>query len=192
MHVDHEIDEGAFKFRAGPSETDKTAPAEFRRPLGIQKIQSCPERNVIGRLCELRFLSPAANDPICARVFANWNALMRQVRNLKKRIVLRRLGSRRSRIQFGNLIADLANTVLKLIRYFAARPFSANLLAQPITVGVQLLQRRLELSAFRIHMHNLIDFRFIAAAARGQPRTHKIGLLPNQTDVEHGADYQRS
>src|SRR5207245_7636374 len=157
------------------------------RCVWSEESQSCAERNVIGWLGQSGFLAPSANDPICARVFANWNARMRQVRNLKKQIVLRRLGSRRSCIKTGNLIADLANTLLKLVRYFAARPSSANLLAQPITVGVQLLQRRLELPAFLIHTHDLIDFRFIAAAARGQPRTDKIWFLPNHTNVEHGA-----
>src|SRR5439155_19333199 len=88
MQVDHEIDEGAFQFCAGTRETNKTAPAESCRPLGIEKIQACAERNVIGWLGESGFLAPTANDPICARVFANWNARMRQVREIEKQVLL--------------------------------------------------------------------------------------------------------
>src|SRR5207247_11161872 len=57
----------------------------FCRPFGTEKIQSCAERDVISQLGKSRFLAPAANDPVCAGIFANWNALMWQVRNLKKR-----------------------------------------------------------------------------------------------------------
>src|SRR5947207_14448385 len=88
VQVDHEIDEGAFQFCAGACETNKAGPAEFCRPFGIKKIQSRAERNVIGRLGKSRFLTPTSDDSICAWVLPNWNALMRQVRNLKKQIVL--------------------------------------------------------------------------------------------------------
>ena len=50
VQVDHEIDQRTFQLRAGAGETDKTAPAQFCRPVGIEKIQSCAERNVICRL----------------------------------------------------------------------------------------------------------------------------------------------
>src|SRR6266436_2957344 len=133
VQVHHEIDEGAFQFCAGASETDKTAPAEFCRPLRIKKIQSCAERSVICRFDQLRFLAPSADDSICAGILANGNALMRQVRNLKKQVVLSRLGSRRSRIEIGDLIADLANTLLEFVSRIAARPFFADLFARPVT-----------------------------------------------------------
>src|SRR5436189_5175158 len=112
VQVDHEIDEGAFQFCAGACETNKAGPAEFYRPSGIKKIQSRAERNVIGRLGKSRFLTPTSDDSICAWVLPNWNALMRQVRNLKKQIVLLIFSSRCPRIQFGNLFADLAHVLV--------------------------------------------------------------------------------
>src|SRR6266404_2325139 len=121
VQVDHEIDEGAFQFCAGASETDKTAPAEFCRPLRIKKIESCTERSVICRFDQLRLLAPSAEDSICAGILANGNALLGQVRDLKKQIVLSRLGRSASRIEIGNLIADLANTLLEFVSRFAAR-----------------------------------------------------------------------
>ena len=96
MQVDHEIDQGAFQLRARAGETNKTAPAEFCRPIKIQEIQSCAERDVIDRLGQSWFVAPSAHDTICARVFSNRNALMREIRDLKKQIGLRRLGGRRS------------------------------------------------------------------------------------------------
>jgi hypothetical protein len=48
--VDHEIDQGAFELRACARETNETAPAEFRRPFQIKKIQSRAEGNVIGSI----------------------------------------------------------------------------------------------------------------------------------------------
>src|SRR5207247_10152729 len=86
----------------------------FCRPFGTEKIQSCAERDVISRLGKSRFLAPAANDPVCAGIFANWNALMWQVRNLKKQIVLLGLGSSRLHIEASDLIADFANAFLQL------------------------------------------------------------------------------
>src|SRR5437773_1929194 len=176
MQLDHEIDERAFQFCTGASKTDKTAPAEFCRPLGIEKIQSCAERDVISRLGKSRFLAPAANDPVCAGIFANWNALMWQVCNLKKQIVLLGLGSSRLHIENSNLIADFANAFLQLIGRFASRKFFADLLTQAVAVGIQLLQHRFQFAAFHICTQDLIDFRFIAAAARRESRTHEIGL----------------
>src|SRR5438094_10609097 len=88
VQVDHEIDEGAFQFCAGACETNKAAPAEFCGPLRIEKIQSGAKRNVIGRFGESRFLTPTADDSICAWVFASWNALMPHVRDLQKQSVL--------------------------------------------------------------------------------------------------------
>src|SRR4029077_20487407 len=115
VQVDHEIDEGAFQFCAGASETDKTAPAKFCRPLRIKKIEPCAERSVICRPDESRFLAPSPDDPICAGILANWNAFMRHVCDLKKQVVLSRLGTRRSRIKIGNLIADFANALLEFV-----------------------------------------------------------------------------
>src|SRR5437773_7422737 len=130
VQVDHKIDEGAFQFCAGACETNKAAPAEFCRPFGIEKIQSCAKRNVISRLGESRFLTPTADDPICAWVFASWNALMRQVRDLKKQIVLLIFSSRCPRIQFGNLLANLAHVLLDLVRCFSARFLASDFFAQ--------------------------------------------------------------
>jgi hypothetical protein len=38
----------------------------------------------------------------------------------------------------------------------------------------------------------LVDFGFIAATPGRKPLTDKIRFLPDQTNIEHGADYQRS
>src|SRR5262245_50932261 len=111
---------------------------------------------------------------------------MREIRDLKKQIRLNSLGSGGAGIKIGNLIADLANTLLKLVRRFAARFLGANLFTQSLPVRVQLLQRRFHFSAFRIHTQYLIDVRLIAAASGSQPLTDEIRLLANQTDIEHG------
>src|SRR5438093_12622148 len=130
VQVDHEIDEGAFQFCAGSCETNKAAPAEFCGPLRIEKIQSGAERNVISRLGESRFLTPTADDSICAWVFASWNALMRQVRDLKNQILLLILSIRFPRIQFRNLFANLAHVLFQLARCVTARFPAADLFAQ--------------------------------------------------------------
>ena len=187
MQVDHEIDQSALQLRANACETNKTASAELCRPLRIEKIESWAKRNVIDRVGKWRFLLPAADDAICARIFANWNALMRQVCNLKKQIVLLGLGRSRPRIEISDLIADVPDASLQLIGPLASREFFADLLAQPIAIGIQLLQRRLQFAASRVRTQDAIDLRFIVPGARGQPRAHKIGLLANQTNVEHGA-----
>src|SRR5437773_10326567 len=150
VQVDHEIDEGAFQFCAGACETNKAAPAEFCGPLRIEKIQSGAERNVISRLGESRFLTPTADDSICAWVFASWNALMRQVRDLKNQILLLIFSSRCPRIQFGDLLADLPHVLLDLVRCFPARFLASDLFAQSFAIGVQLLQRGFQFSSLRI------------------------------------------
>ncbi len=53
---------------------------------------------MIGGFGELRLLAPRAHQAIGSRVFANRNAFMRQVRDLKKQIILLPFSSGRLRI----------------------------------------------------------------------------------------------
>ena len=62
VQIDHEIDQRALQPRACAGETNESAAAQFRRPLEIEKIQSCAERDVIGRLALI-----AASRPNCGR-----------------------------------------------------------------------------------------------------------------------------
>ena len=134
MQVDHEIDQGAFQLRARAGETNKTAPAEFCRPIKIQEIQSCAERDVIERLGQSWFVAPSAHDTICARVFANRNALVRQIRSFQKQVALRFVERARALRKIGNLLADLAHFRFKFVARFATRLFPADLLTQTIAL----------------------------------------------------------
>jgi hypothetical protein len=142
---------------------------------------------VIGRLAQSRFLAPCAHDAIRARIFPNWDALVRQIRELKQQIILRCLSTRASCAKFNDLIANLPDVFLQLVCCFAACSFCPDVLAQAVSIGVQLLERRFHFPAFRVDTQDFVDFALIAAAARGKPLTHKIGFLSDQTNVEHGA-----
>src|SRR4029077_13864889 len=177
VQIDHEIDEGAFQFCAGARETDKTAPAEFCRPLRIKKVEPCAERNVIDWLCESRFVTPTADHPICARILANWNTLMRQVRNLQKQAFFFCLSGRRSFVKIDNCFADFPNAGFKLCRRTATATFGADLFAQSPAVGIQLLPRRFKFPALIIDAERLVDFHLIAAPPSRKPLTDKIRFL---------------
>ena len=84
VQVEHEIDQCAFELRACTGKTNETAPAQFRRPFEIEKIQSCAESNVIGNIGQLRLLAPTADDTICAGILANWNTRMRKIWNIQE------------------------------------------------------------------------------------------------------------
>ena len=84
VQIDHEIDQRTFQSRAGAGETDEIAAAQLRRALEIKNFQFLAKRHVIGRVTQLRFLSPAADYAIAARVFADRNALVRQICNLEQ------------------------------------------------------------------------------------------------------------
>ena len=117
---------------------------------------------------------------------------MRHIRDLQKQIVLLLFGSCRACIKIDNLLTNLPNTFLELVGRFAARLFATDLFAQPFAIGVQLLKRGFHFSALRIDTQHFVDLRFIAAAACRKSLTNNIRFLPDQTNVEHGADYQRS
>ena len=68
VQIEHEIDQCAFELRACAGETNETAPAQFRRPFEIEKIQSRAERNVIG---SIRLF--AASRPNCGRPDLRWD-----------------------------------------------------------------------------------------------------------------------
>jgi len=117
---------------------------------------------------------------------------MRHIRDLQKQIVLLLFGSCCACIKIDNLFTDLSNALLDLVGRVAARLFATDLFAQPFAIGVQLLKRGFHFSALYIDMQHFVDFRFIAAAACSKSLTNNIRFLPDQTNVEHGADYQRS
>ena len=54
-----------------------------------------------------------------------------------------------------------------------------------------MLQRGLSFPAFDIDLEQLINLYRIIAPARRQPLLHKIRLFADETDVEHGWNYQQ-
>src|SRR5436190_11795984 len=88
VEVDHETDQRAFELSACAGKTNETASAQFRRPFEVEEIQSRAERDVIGGVRQFRLLASTADDPICAGILANWNALMRQVWNIQEQVAL--------------------------------------------------------------------------------------------------------
>jgi hypothetical protein len=57
-------------------------------PAPVKEMKSLPlsfaARYVIGRVAQLRFHTPTAHRAIGARVAANWNALVRQIRSFQE------------------------------------------------------------------------------------------------------------
>src|ERR1051325_1667679 len=98
---------------------------------------------------------------------------------------LRVLSTRRVTAKIDNLIANASHLGFEIFGRFLARAFCADLLAQSVPVRIQLLKRGIAFSPLRVESQQLVDGRFIAAAARGQPFAHKLWLVTNQPDVEH-------
>src|ERR1043166_1450954 len=107
---------------------------------------------------------------------------------MKQQIPLGVLCARRVTTKSDKLIANASHLRFEIFGRFLARAFPANFLAQSVPVRIQLLQRGVAFSPLRIESQQLIDARFVAAAARGQPFAHKLGPLANQPDVEHAGD----
>src|SRR5436189_4947799 len=91
-----------------------------------------------------------------------------------------------------NLITDLANLRFKVFARFATRTFRADLFAQTISISLQSLQLSLDLAPFRVDAEYLGYLRVITSTSCRESLTNELRFLTNQTDVEHGADYQRS
>jgi hypothetical protein len=85
-----------------------------------------------------------------------------------------------------NLIADLSNFVLQLLRSFAAAVFPADFFAQALAIRIQLLQRRFGFAPLGIDAKYFIDLRRVVAAASREASFHEIWLFANQSNVEHG------
>ena len=116
---------------------------------------------------------------------------MRQIRNSEKQLFLLLVRGGCLLVQESNLIADFPHPRFEFLRVLSLCPFPADFLAQSFPVGVELLQSGLRLAPFRIHAQHFIDLRrVIVAATRRQPAFHKVGLFANETDVEHGFEYQ--
>src|SRR6267143_2097218 len=139
---------------------------------------------------ELWFLPPTAHHPILARVFPDRHAFMRQVRNLQEQVLLLFLVLIRARRQIDNFFTDLTYASFEFIARFSARTFRANLLAQFIAFGVELLQRGFVFAPFVVDLEQLVDLRLVPAAARSQSFLDEIRLFANQTNIEHACNYQ--
>jgi hypothetical protein len=55
-----------------------------------------------------------------------------------------------------------------------------------------LLQRSFLLATPGVQVQYIVDFGFVSPTPRGKAFTNEIWFLPDQANVEHGADYQRS
>ena len=67
------------------------------------------------------------------------------------------------------------------------RFLAADFLAQSFAIGIQLLQRRFRLPALEIHAQHVVYLGFVSPTPRRKSLANKIGFLPNQANVEHGA-----
>jgi hypothetical protein len=48
------------------------------------------------------------------------------------------------------------------------------------------------LASLDVYAQHVIDLGFVPSTPRGKALANKIWFLPNQANIEHGADYQRS
>src|SRR6266404_8005926 len=143
------------------------------------------------RAFQLRLFAPAPDHWIVTRVLAYRRVGMRYIWNSEEQIFLLLVRHGRLLVQESDLIANLPYARLQFLCRFAFRAFPADLLAQPLAIAIELLQRRLGFAPFRVHPQHLVDLRRVIAAARRQPAFYKVGLFANEPDIEHGLEYQR-
>jgi len=55
-----------------------------------------------------------------------------------------------------------------------------------------LLQCSFSLATFDVHAQYVVDLGFVSSPPLREALANKIWFLPNQANIEHGADYQRS
>src|SRR5947208_14741575 len=131
---------------------------------------------------EFRFGPPLSNNFVRARIFSERNAFVWQIRNLEKQIPRLLVEAGRALIKIDNLLANLSHFGLEIFCRFAARFFRADLLAQSIALGLQLLQLGLGFSPLRIDFQQLVDPRGVVAATGRDPYANKIRFFANQTN----------
>ena len=192
VQVEHELDQRPFQARARSSETNESAPAQLRRPLGVEEFQLRAERDVIqNRVVELRFLAPAAHDWIIRGRRADGRIGVREVRNIEEQITLAFFRRGCLPNELCDLVADLPDMFLQLGGVFAPAAGTANFLAQTFPVGVALLQRRLHFPSLRVDREHFIDLPLIVSTATREPAFHEVGLFTDQTNIEHRQEKDR-
>ena len=116
---------------------------------------------------------------------------VRQIGNIEEEIALPLLRFGRLPNEFGDLVADLSHLLLQRGGIFSSAARAADFLAQPLAVGIALLQRGLHLAPLRVDREHFVDLRRIIAAASREPAFHKVGLFTNEADIEHGQEKDR-
>src|SRR5438477_6351257 len=143
---------------------------------------------MIGRVGYSRLFASTADHTVGPWIFADWNTLMRQIRNFQKQIVLLLLGDRCSFVKVENFVAYFSDTGFEFGRCTASGAFCTDLFAQASALRVQVLQSSLEFSAFAIDTNYFVYFPPIIATPRRKPLTNRVRFLPDQTNIEHDAD----
>ena len=141
---------------------------------------------MIERFLQLRLFSPSADHRIFAWIFPDRHGFMRQVWNPKKHLSLLVIECRCLFVEPSNFISDLPHARLDIVSRFAFRALPADLFAQPFSIRIALLERRLRLAPLRVDPQDLIDLRRLVAPARGQPAFYKVGLFADEPNIEHG------
>ncbi len=86
------------------------------------------------------------------------------------------------------VVGNLIHAINELRCIFAATSFRADVFAQSVSLSVELLKCCFIFTPIGVDLQHFIDLRRVVSAASREPALHKVGLLTNETNVEHGAE----
>ena len=187
MHVEQEVDQRPLEACAGPAVNDEPAAADLGGVVEIEPALGGGQFHVVlGLEGEKRLLVPRTDDRIGGGVLPDRAELVREVGDGKEQVPLAGIG-------FVGLAADFLQSVAEALdlghdgrRVLPLRLQFPDLLAQGVAARLQLLALGLAAAPPGIAGGHLVHQLPCLPAPREQAFLHFVGVLADQSDVEHG------
>ena len=136
---------------------------------------------------ERRFGSPDADFWVCGGVFSERRVGVGKVGEMEKNLALILFAGGGLGVEFGDFVADDTDLSFDFGGIFTARFFPADFFADPLAIGLEMLESGFDCSAFGIDGEDGVNFQVGIAAARGEACADEVWLIANEADIEHGS-----
>ena len=136
---------------------------------------------------ERRFGSPDADFWVCGGVFSERRVGVGEVGEMEKDLALILFAGSGLGIEGGDFVADATDLGFDFGGIFTARFLSADFFADPLAIGLEMLESGFDCSAFGIDGEDGVNFQVGIAAARGEACADEVWLIANEADIEHGS-----
>ena len=141
---------------------------------------------------EVRLLAPMAKFHVVLLAGTGRDAGVREVGQAQQNVAQLGVGLGGLAVQRGNLVADVAHLGffgLGLVGFFLAHE-RANFLRGGVAPGLEILDGGDGFTALGVKPHDVVHLGGKFLPARGEPFADVVGVVPKQSDIQHGRQYR--